>query len=52
MMAHSKREREDWERTVLGLLWDGDVTEAIGLVRPIHWAMRFAALDYRGKPGS
>lgn len=32
MMAHSKTEREGWERTVLGALWRGDVAEALAFV--------------------
>ena len=32
MMAHSKTEREGWERTVLGALWRGQVGEALAFV--------------------
>ena len=32
MMAHSKTEREGWERTVLGYLWRGRVSEALSFV--------------------
>ena len=32
MMAHSKSEREEWERSVLGFLWQGKVAEAVGSV--------------------
>ena len=32
MMAHSKTEREGWERTVLGCLWRGQVEEALTFV--------------------
>jgi len=35
MMAHSKTERESWERTVLGYLWRGQVSEALGFVREV-----------------
>ena len=33
MMAHSKREREEWERSMLGFLWQGEVAAALGFVR-------------------
>jgi hypothetical protein len=32
MMAHSKTEREGWERTVLGFLWRGQVAEALSFM--------------------
>jgi hypothetical protein len=32
MMAHSKTERESWERMVLGSLWRGQVAEALAFV--------------------
>ena len=32
MMAHSKTEREGWERTVLGFLWRGHMPEVLSFV--------------------
>ena len=45
MMAHSKTEREGWERTVLGCLWRGQVEEALTFVRGLS-ARRYFSCRY------
>ena len=36
MMAHGKSEREDWERSVLGFVWKGEVEEAVEFVEGLR----------------
>ncbi len=52
MMAHNKREREEWERRVLGWVWQGEVHEALDFVERLsvrHEGKRSELVGYLQK---